>query len=66
MRYVHTIDKNAKQVAASVPIAALEVTDSIPAAQQYETAAWKMAVKDQLVDPRRKADYSFKIVDTEP
>ena len=65
MRYVHTIDKNAKQVAASVPISVLEVTDSIPVAQQYE-AAWKMAVKDQLVDPRRKADYSFRIVDTEP
>jgi hypothetical protein len=63
MKFIQIIDRKTKRVVAAVPISPGE-TDSIVMAQQYETKAWKIAVEDEMVDPERRADYSFKIVET--
>jgi hypothetical protein len=34
-----------------------------PAVQELEAKAWRRAVQDRLVDPNRKDDYSFRLVE---
>lgn len=34
-----------------------------PTAKEYENEAWRYAVADKAVDPSRRDDYTFNIVD---
>ncbi len=65
MKNVHIIEKKSRRVAATIPIQ-LHGQNYTPTAQQYEAEAWKAAVSDKSVDPKRRDDYSFQIVEAPP
>ena len=65
MKNVHIIEKKTGDIVATVPVQ-LQGMNYIPTAQEYEAAAWKAAVSDKLVNPKRKDDYSFRMVDAPP
>jgi hypothetical protein len=62
MKNVHIIDKKSGRVAATIPIQ-IRGANYNPTTQQYEAEAWNAAVSDKSVDPKRRDDYSFTIVD---
>jgi hypothetical protein len=60
----HIVEKKTQRVVAAIPH--LQGQNYSPTAQQYEAEAWNAAVSDKCVDPKRKGDYSFQIVDAPP
>lgn len=63
MKNVLITHKNTGRVVATIRVH-LGGMNYTPTAQQYEAEAWKCAVSDKSVDPKRKDDYSFTIADT--
>ena len=59
IRIVHR--KNGR-LAATIP-AVLSAQNYEPTTKEYENEAWRCAVADKAVDPNRRDDYTFNVVD---
>jgi hypothetical protein len=62
MKNVQLIEQKTGRIAASIRIT-LRGQNYTPMAQEYEAEAWKCAIEVRLVEPKRKADYSFSIAE---
>jgi|HubBroStandDraft_1064217.scaffolds.fasta_scaffold1286231_1 hypothetical protein len=62
MKNIHIIDKKTGRLAATIPVQ-LQGMNYAPTEQEYVAEAWGCAVSDGTVDPKRKDDYSFKLVE---
>jgi hypothetical protein len=60
VRNVQIIEKRTGRIVATIPVV-VQGQNYIPGDQQHAALAWKFAVKDALVDPARKDDYSFSV-----
>ena len=58
---VAIIDKKTDKIVASVPVN-LQGFNYVPSEQEYFSTAWECAVEDGAVNPKCKANYTFKLV----
>ena len=58
---VRIIDTKTENGVIDVPVV-LKGMNYSPADQEYFSVAWKCAVDDGSVDPKRKSDYAFQLL----
>ena len=65
MKNVSIIEKRTQRVVATIPVQ-MQGSNYTPDRREYEALAWKCAVSDNSVDPLRKEDYLFEVLEVSP
>ena len=62
IKNIQIIHRKSGRLTATIPVV-LRGQNYEPTAKEYENEAWRYAVADKAVDPSRRDDYTFNIVD---